>query len=849
MEIASLSFKEAAAAAPQDLASKLGADPSKGLTDEEAERRREASGRNEIGHQRKTAGEIFLRQLTSPFIYLLGVAAAVAFATGEHFDASMIVLFTAINTGLGFYQEFRAEKAVELLMKYWRQNTHALRGGKTRLIDSSELVPGDIVHLQAGDKVPADVRFLSVTDLSIDESILTGESVDVYKDTGAMAKAPGEYFEATNVGFSGTSVLTGEGTAVVFATGKHAALGEIAKLTSEAKATSAFEKEIAGFSSFIMKLVVVTIAFMFGLNLVLKGTGQLQELLLFSIALTVGVIPEALPVVSTVSLSRGAIRLARRKVVVKRLSAIDDLGSIDILCTDKTGTITKNELVVADVLAVDKDACLRYALLASSFIGEHEKQQNNAFDVALWEKAGEAVRDEAGKAEKLGELPFDPVRRRNSVLLRSAERGTVLVSRGSPDEVLKLCTNVKDMEGLSRYRVEQGLAGNRVIAVTVRWGVPEGTDLKNEEHNLELVGLLSFQDPLKESAKEAAEKAKRLGVQIKILTGDSKEVAGAVAYKIGIIPDPHAVLTGADLETLSVEDRHRAVHETHVFARMNPKQKFTVLSLLQETKAVGFLGEGFNDAPGLKMANVGLAVEGASDIAREAADVILLNPSLNVIFDGVEEGRRTFANTIKYLKVTLASNFGNFYSVAIASLLVNYLPMLPLQILLLNLLSDFPMITIATDSVDASELRDPKKYDARHIIIFTTILGLVSSIFDFTTFAVFRLFSPAVLQTSWFMVSVLTELVLIYSLRTSGPFYKAPPPPAHLATLTACAAIAAVVLPYSSFGHKVFHFVTPRPLHLLIAVLIVAVYFIATETVKLWLYRAGERAADAMHKK
>lgn len=821
------------------LAASYETDLANGISDAEADRRAAHFGPNRIEHRRKTAGDIFVRQLASPFIYLLAVAAAVAFFTGEHFDAIMIVLFTAINTGLGFYQEFRAEKAVEVLMRYWQQTTHVVRGGKIRLVDAAELVPGDVVKLQAGDKLPADVRFLSANDVAVDESILTGESTDVFKDVSPLPSPPSEYFQATNVGFSGTLILTGDATALVVATGRDAALGDIARLTSETKTTSAFEKEIAGFSTFIMKLVIVTIAFMFALNLLLKGSDRLQELLLFSIALTVGVIPEALPVVSTVSLSRGALRLAKKKVIVKRLSAIDDLGSVDILCTDKTGTVTKNELVVSDVRADDADACVRYGLYGSSFLGENAKQQNNAFDVAIWKQAGAALQRDARTATKLSELPFDPVRRRNSVLVRAADGATLMVTRGSPDDVLPLCTGLGDQLALGQYLVRQGLGGNRVIAVAAKRGLAADAELKDEEHGLEFVGLISFLDPLKESAVGAVKKAKRLGVQIKILTGDSKEVAGAVASKLGIITDPLATVTGAELEAMSVEERHRAVHDYHVFARMNPRQKFSVLSLLQERYAVGFLGEGFNDAPGLKMANVGLAVEGASDIAKEAADVILLNRSLSVIFDGIEEGRRTFGNTIKYLKVTLASNFGNFYSVAIASLLVNFLPMLPLQILLLNLLSDFPMITIATDSIDADDLRDPKKYDARQIIVFTTILGVVSSIFDFTTFAVFRTFGEQVLQSLWFMVSVLTELALIYSLRTNRPFYKAAKPPHHIVVLTAVAAFIAVFLPYTGFGHRVFKFISPAPHHLALAFLIVAMYFVATETVKLWLVRAS----------
>ncbi|HSD12016.1 MAG TPA: HAD-IC family P-type ATPase, partial [Patescibacteria group bacterium] len=576
---------------------------------------------------------------------------------------------------------------------------------------------------------------------------------------------------------------------------------------------------------------------------------RLQELLIFSIALTVGVIPEALPVVSTVSLSRGALRLAKKKVIVKRLSAIDDLGSVDILCTDKTGTVTKNELVVSDVRAADVDSCVRCAVLGSSFLGEHAKQQNNAFDVAIWKHAGAALQREARTSKKLSELPFDPVRRRNSVLLESSDGATLMVTRGSPDDILPLCGEPPDQLALGKYLVRQGLGGQRVIAVAVKRGLGRDASLKVEEHGLEFVGLISFFDPLKESAVGAVKKAKRLGVQIKILTGDSREVAGAVASKLGIITDPLATVTGAELDAMDTADRHRAVHDFHVFARMNPNQKFAVLSLLQEKYTVGFLGEGFNDAPGLKMANVGLAVEGASDIAKEAADVILLNRSLSVIFDGIEEGRKTFGNTIKYLKVTLASNFGNFYSVAIASLLVNFLPMLPLQILLLNLLSDFPMITIATDSIDAADLRDPKKYDARQIILFTTLLGIVSSVFDFTTFAVFRNFGEQVLQSLWFMVSVLTELALIYSLRTNGPFYKAARPPAHIVILTAAAAVIAVLLPYTGFGHRIFHFISPKPHHLILAFLIVGMYFVATETVKLWLVRASAKNGGNGHAK
>lgn len=812
----------------------LDTDARKGLAADEAAVRRAALGWNEIARNKKSARDILIRQVASPFIYLLVLAAGIAFVTGEHLDAGMVVLFMFTNTALGFFQEYRAEKAVDVLMRYWQDTTHALRDGKLVIVKARELVPGDVVRLQAGDKIPADVRFLRADGVTVDESVLTGESASVIKDAATTATAPRDYFEATNIGFSGTALLTGEAEALVIATGKSAALGEIASLTAETKTVSAFEKQIGSFSAFILKLVVVTLAFVFALNLGLKGLGRIEELILFSIALTVGVIPEALPVVSTIAMSRGAQRMAGRKVIVKRLSAIDDLGSIDILCTDKTGTITQNSLHVADVHAADQDACLRYALLGSSFLGEKEKQPNNAFDVAVWRHVGADVRRASAKVKKIGELPFDPVRRRNAVLIEESGERTLVV-RGSPDEVLALCKRVDDPLALGKHLAAQGLAGNRTIAVAVRRDMAAHTPTEADERDLELMGVIAFHDPLKRDAAAAVRRAASLGVQIKILTGDSKEVAGAVAHKLHLVTDALEVMTGAAFDALEPDAQVRAVHDYHVFARVNPRQKFAILALLQQKNVVGFLGEGFNDAPGLKMANVGLAVEGASDIAKEAADVILLNRSLSVIFDGIEEGRRTFANTIKYLKVTLAGNFGNFYAVAVASFFIDFLPMQPVQILLLNLLTDVPMITIAADTVDSSELRKPKHYDARHIVLYASVLGFVSSIFDFATFAIFHRFGAGTLQSMWFTVSTLTEIGLIYSLRTSRFFMRGARPPVSIVALSAFAVVMSVAIPFSPLGAKLFGFTKPMPGHLLIGAAIVVMYLIATETVKLYL--------------
>ncbi len=808
-----------------------------GLSETEHRRRQTETGPNEVRGKETTARDILWRQLKSPFLFLLVAAAAIAFITGEPIDGALIILFILINTGLGFFQEHRAEKAARLLRQYWLQKTHVVRDGRVNYVDARELTPGDIVRLRAGDRIPADVRFISASDLTVDESILTGESAQVAKGPAALEREPHDWFEASGIGFSGTTVLTGEADGAVFATGKRTALGGIAGLAAENRPPSSFERSITGFSYFVLKLVVVTLLMIFALNLSIKGLDRFGELLLFAIALTVGVIPEALPLVTTLSLSNGAMRMARKKVVVKRLSAISELGSIDVLCTDKTGTVTENVLEVVDTRSDRAETCLELALTASSFLGEKERQPNNAFDLALWQAASAAGRDRAQAARKLGELPFDPVRRRNSLLVESGS-GTLLITRGSPDEILPLCRETGGLAAIRSYLEQQGSAGNRVIAVASKSGVSPAADLAEaEKTGLELVGLIALRDPVKRDAAAACRRARVLGVQVKILTGDAKAVAGAVAKELGIIEDAGEAMTGAEFEALAPESQIEAVERCHVFARVNPTQKYSILALLKQKMTVGFLGEGFNDAPGLKLVDAGIAVTGASDIAKESADIILLNQSLGVIMDGIEEGRRTFMNVVKYIKVTMASNFGNFYAVAAASLFIDYLPMLPVQILLLNLLSDFPMITIAADSVDAADLKKPAHYNARDVIIFATILGVVSSIFDFTTFAVFNRFGEQTLQTLWFAESCLTEIALIYCLRTMRPFWRGARPPATIFLFTALAVVAAVCLPFTRLGREFFHFITPAAWQVALVLGIVIAYFAASEIVKRWLCR------------
>ena len=814
-----------------DLESRL-----EGLTDDQVQERLLAYGPNMVSTGSVTAFDVLVRQLKSPFIYLLFGAIVVALIAGEIIDAIMIALFVGINVSLGFFQEYRAEQSSRILKKYWHESVRVMRGGSTAAIGAQDVAVGDVIKLQAGDKIPADVRFVTARNLTVDESILTGESIAVAKTADALASEPDEYHEAIDIGFSGTVVLSGEATAVVFATGGRSVLGSISKLVTETHAVSAFERDVAHFSRFILKLVGVTLALVFVFNIGMKGIGQIEELLLFSIALTIGVIPEALPLVMTVSLSNAALRMAKRGVIVKRLSAINDLGSVDVLCTDKTGTVTENRLKVTDVHAADKDGCLRLALLGSSFLGLKSRDSTNAFDLALWRRADRGLRGVATRSVKIAELPFDPVRRRNSVLLRAEDGSRLMVTRGSPDDVLPLCRRLPEPISIGRYLEQQGINGRRVIAVAIQSDFKGDSLTAADEAGLEFVGFIAFADPLKVGVKAAVAKAALLGVQVKIITGDAREVAGAVALQLRLIDEPHQVITGAEFDALPPAEQLQAVSRYHVFARMNPVQKFQVLSLLEQGgDTVGFLGEGFNDAPGLKIATVAMAVDNAADIARDASDVILLNKSLSVIIDGIEQGRRSFANITKYLKITLASNFGNFYAIAVASLFIPFLPMLPVQIILVNLLSDTPMISIAEDTVPLEELKKPSRYDARKLILSATIFGVISSGFDFLTFAIFRIFGEAQLQTLWFMESILTELVIIYSLRTSRFFLKGARVPKSIAFLTIGVAGLTILLPFTAFGQDVFRFFRPSVWHVALVLSIVAGYFIMTETAKLWM--------------
>ena len=809
-----------------------------GLIPSQASARLSRYGPNQVRSHQVLWQQILIRQFTSPFIYLLVSAAVVSGLLESLLDAGIILLFVFLNAALGFLQEYRSDRTLKTLQKYLQSYSLVKRAGQLVRIVSPNLVPGDILVLKPGDILPADVRFLSLSGLVLDESALTGESAPVGKTSAALKIIGLDMYQAQNIGFAGTSVVKGRAEAVVVATGTDSSFGQITSLAQSSDQVSAFTTDLTRFSRFVLRLVIATLVILFVAILILKG-GSISpvSLLVFSIALAVSVVPEALPIVMTFSLSRGASRLAKNQVLVKKLTAIEDLGSIQVLCTDKTGTLTENHLSLAGTFSISASSPSVLALAGAEFLA-NSTPPADPFDIALWNSLTPPDRHVVEAFTPLAALPFDSDRRQASVLVRSG-RHHLVVLRGAPEAVLPLCSHLPSLQKpkLNTWLSRSGRSGYRLLAVAKKTGISPKSSLTRLESSpgFELVGLLAFTDRLKPTAYSAVKTAGQLGVRIKILTGDSPEVAGAVASQIGLITNPDLVITGSQLQQFTPRQLARAVTDHAVFARINPLQKNLIIDTLQKEFSVGFLGEGINDAVALKSADVGLVVAGAADVARDSADIILLEKDLNIIVEGIRIGRTVTSNVGKYIVATLTSNFGNFFALAVASLLIKFLPMLPIQILLLNFLSDFPMISIATDHVPASEVSHPIRFDVRRLIMAAVILGAISTLDDFAFFALFHRISPGVLRTNWFIGSTLTELALLFSIRTPGFFFRGVTPSRPLLYLSITAAATALVLPFTPLS-STFSFVPPTLPHLLLIFALVAAYFLATELAKLTLF-------------
>ena len=798
-------------------------------------------GANRIPRPKLSGLRILLRQLTSPMTYVLAAAFFISLIVSDWSSALTILVFLILNAVLSFTQEYRSEHVVQKLQKFITSTALVKRNGVWKALPRDEVVAGDMVAVKAGDAFPADVRIMKAENLLVDESILTGESAPVEKDERTMTALPETPSDAVNIGFAGTIVVSGEAEALVVATGGQTVFGGIAAESSETKRPSIFEQNIASFSKFLVWLTVIVLGAVYIANLLIKGAAESPiDLLLFSLAVAVSVIPEALPAVITITFSKGALILARKKVVVKRLSAIEDLGHIEVLCTDKTGTITENKLAIGRVVCGNVNACLLSAL-HSSELPQGKKQTVSSFDAAIWHFASNELHGEAKKAVRLDQLPFDPTRRRNATIVERNGK-TILALKGAPEDILDLC----HVTGAAREAAESefkamGKEGMRVLAVAEREVVKKAEYGAADEEGAVFMGLIGFIDPLKSTAKAAILLAEKLHVRIKMITGDSAEVAGAVGVSVGIIKSASEVITGAELAKLDDHAFAAAVEETDVFARVTPDIKYRIVNALEKKFATGFLGEGINDAPALKAANVAIAVAEASDIAREAADVVLLERSLAVVVDGIKEGRTIFANVTKYIRYTLVGNLGNFFSIALISLFVDYLPLLPVQILLINLLTDIPFVAVATDNVDIEDIATPHRFSIRGLALYASILGFVASLFDFIFFAIMRSAPVGEIRTLWFVMNMLTEVATIFVLRTNRFFLSARRPSWLLTLISVTIMAISVVLPFTSFGARVFSFVTPGAVGLAMVIAIMFVYVAATEAVKLAYLRFSKK--------
>ena len=792
----------AAAALPvADALSELGSSES-GLSSIEAGRRLAVDGPNALLSHGVSALSVLVRQLRSYLLLLLLVAAVVSAVVGDRTEALIIGGIMLMSIGLSFLNEYRSERAVEALHSQIRHLAFVERDGKPAEVSVTEIVPGDIVHLRVGDVVPADLRLLEAHELECDESVLTGESQVAAKTSDACP--PGESsLDLPSCAFMGTVVRAGDGRGLVVSTGSRTAFGAIALRLGERQTQTSFQHGLQEFSRLLATVTAVLAGSIFIINALL-GRSLLQSAL-FALAIAVGLTPQLLPAIVTVSLATGARRLARREVIVKRLVCIEDLGNVQVLFTDKTGTLTEGHISFTQSLdrqGKPDDHVLSLGLACSDRTG-------NELDRALW-AAPVATQNGSAGWPTLDSLPFDHERQLASVLV-DAPQGRLLIAKGAPEGVLARCAKVP---GEAQATLDGLFAsGTRVVAVASRPVKLERLG-HEDERDLSLDGFLCFTDPVKANVQESLARLARLGITVKIVTGDNGQVAAHLCSEVGL--EPGKVVTGAEIAAMDDATLLDLLPQTTIFARVTPEQKSRIIRAERSLGAdVGFLGDGVNDAIALHDADVGISVDSAADVAKDAADVVLLDKDLGIIADGVVEGRRIFANTIKYVLMGTSSNFGNMFSAAGASLFLSYLPMLPTQILLNNLLYDVSEMTIPTDNVDEELLARPSQWDIGLIRRFMAFFGPISSVYDFLTFGVmiwvFHVNATG-FRSGWFVESLVTQTLVIFVIRTRRvPFLKSRPSVPLLAATLACAVLG-VALPFIGPLARLLGF---RPLPLL----------------------------------
>nr|WP_271210243.1 magnesium-translocating P-type ATPase [Rhodococcus wratislaviensis] len=813
-----------------------------GLTSADAERRLGLCGPNTVRTFRVNALAVLGRQLRSALLLLLAATAVASYFLGDHNDAVIIGTILAASVGVGFANEYRAERATAALHSRMRHTAVVLRDGTPSRVDVITLVPGDVVRLVLGEVVPADLRLLNAVNLECDESVLTGESEPAAKST-APVPASRSLADWSNCAFMGTVVHAGTGTGVVVATGVDAEFGRIAVGLGEREPETEFQTGLRRFSVLLLQVAVALTTMIMVINLSLHRS--LIDSLLFSLAIAVGVTPQLLPAVVSTALAEGSRRLAKRKVLVKRLVCIEDLGDIDVLVTDKTGTLTDGR--VSFVAALDsRGAPCPDALLHGLLATEVEETGTghlgtNPLDTALWAAAG-AAGSVADAYTRVASCPFDHQRRMSSTLVGAPSGRRMIVVKGAPESVLDRCVA---LDSSAQVTLNTLFAeGSRVVAVATR-GADEDDRLDGDHENaLTLTGFLVFLDRPKVSAAASLRRLAELGITVKVATGDNPRVAEKICGELGVVSG--GSVTGPELDALDEKAFSATAARSTVFARVSPEQKARLVATLRtHGRAVGFVGDGVNDALALHAADVGISVDSATDVAKDAADVILLEKDLGVLADGVVEGRRTFTNTIKYVLMSTSSNFGNMFSAAAASAVLKFLPMLPGQILLNNLLYDTSQLAIPSDRVDPEQLHAPSHWDIAFIRRFMLFFGPISSLFDFVTFAimlgVFHA-GPELFRTGWFVESLATQTLIVFAIRTRRiPFLRSRPSPGLVATVAGVLA-AGIAVPLSPWATSLGFVALPVGFFLVLVAL-VAGYLVLIEFGKRIFYSEPIRHA------
>jgi len=784
----------------------------------------------------------FLLRFRNPLIILLLAASAISAVTGDTASFVIIITMVVLSVTLDFFQEVRAEKSVDVLRRSVAVKANVVRDGKEVSILVAQLVPGDIVQLSVGSLIPADGRLITCKDVYVNQALLTGESFPAEKHAGDLVASVEDVTEAGNSVFMGTSVISGSGTMTVINTGKTTRLGQLAGTLARRHPTTAFEQGVQAFGMLILRIAIIMVLFVLFINTMFHR--PMLESFMFALALAVGLTPELLPMIMTITLSRGAIRMSKQKVIVKHLPAMHNLGAMDVLCTDKTGTLTEANIRLEkslDTTWQESEHVFTLAYLNSYF----ESGVKTPLDQAILDHG----KPDTNVWRKIDEMPFDFERRRISVLVASPEK-RLLIVKGAPEDILKFSTHIEDAAGalqplddaknaecMAKFEA-LGKEGFRVLGIAFREvDASQTTAMVTDETALTFAGFSVFIDPPKLDAAETLRALARDGIQVKIISGDNELVTRHVCDMLGF--EVGEIITGNELTKLSDEALLARIDECHAFCRVTPQQKSRIIGMLKIKKhIVGFMGDGINDASALHVADAGISVDTATDVAKEAADIILLEHDLSVIHNGVMEGRRAVVNTEKYILMGSSSNFGNMFSMAGAALFLPFLPMLPIQILLNNLLYDFSQTVLPFDNVDPEALEKPVHWNIRHIKRYMGILGPVSSVFDFLTFYVLlKMFhaNEAFFQTGWFVESIVSQVLIIFAIRTRKSMFSSKPHPAIIAMALGIAAIS-ILIPFIPAIATWFHFVPLPEIFFGFLAVAVAAYFLLVEGIK-YLFR------------